>query len=178
LDSHDTARALAIMGGDKSALRLAVLLQMTMPGAPCVYYGDEIGMSSWGDPYCRAAFPWHQESMWNQGLLQFYRQAIAMRHQYPVLRVGSFKTLYAAGDVYAFYRKPEQQEALVVLNGGTTQASCQINVTDVTAREFVQAWPHNKGRVYKTVGDRLEIVLPARDALVLISKGEGKGNIA
>ena len=44
LDSHDTARALWLMGDDQSALGLCVLLQMTMPGAPCIYDGDEIGL--------------------------------------------------------------------------------------------------------------------------------------
>ena len=57
IDSHDTPRALWLMGEDKSALRLAVLLQMTLPGAPCIYYGDEIGLSAGGDPDCRGAVP-------------------------------------------------------------------------------------------------------------------------
>ena len=73
LDSHDMARALWIMGEDISALRLCVLFQMTIPGAPCIYYGDEVGLSSPGDPCCRAAFPWHAEATWDTDLLAFYR---------------------------------------------------------------------------------------------------------
>ena len=56
MDSHDTARTLWTAGGDESALRLCTLLQMTMPGAPCIYYGDEIGMTGATDPFSRAAF--------------------------------------------------------------------------------------------------------------------------
>jgi cyclomaltodextrinase len=69
LDSHDTARALWLMGDDQSALRLCVLCQMTMPGAPCIYYGDEIGMSAAQDPFCRAAFPWQDQGQWDHELL-------------------------------------------------------------------------------------------------------------
>ena len=170
LDSHDTARALGIMGGDKSALRLAVLLQMTMPGAPCICYGDEVGMSSWGDPHCRAAFPWHQESMWDKDLRAFYQQAIALRHQHPVLRTGSFKTLYAEGEVYAFFRELEGQEAVVVLNSGMATAQCTLHVAGATACAFSQEWPGGGSLAYRTTEGRIEVTLPPRDALVLISK--------
>ena len=61
MDSHDTARTLWTVDGDESALRLSTLFQMTMPGAPCIYYGDEIGMSGGHDPDCRGAFPWQDE---------------------------------------------------------------------------------------------------------------------
>ena len=57
LGSHDTPRARTLCGGDMDAVRLAMLLQMTLPGAPCVYYGDEIGMEGLMDPDCRRAFP-------------------------------------------------------------------------------------------------------------------------
>ncbi len=57
LGSHDTPRIRHLLGGDLSAVRLATLLQMTLPGAPCIYYGDEIGMDGGMDPLCRASFP-------------------------------------------------------------------------------------------------------------------------
>ncbi|MGF1503867.1 MAG: glycoside hydrolase family 13 protein [Anaerolineae bacterium] len=73
LDSHDTPRALWRFRDDESALRLAVLLQMTFPGAPSIYYGDEIGLSAGNDPHCRGALPWEQEDSCNHDLLRFYR---------------------------------------------------------------------------------------------------------
>ncbi len=60
LDSHDTARFLSLARGDESALRLAVLFSMCYPGAPCIYYGDEVGMEGNRDPDCRRAFRWDQ----------------------------------------------------------------------------------------------------------------------
>ncbi|MBI3761980.1 MAG: glycoside hydrolase family 13 protein, partial [Chloroflexi bacterium] len=67
LDSHDTARFLSVARGDESALRLATLFQMTYPGAPSIYYGDEIGLDGGSDPDCRKTMPWG-ESQWNTGL--------------------------------------------------------------------------------------------------------------
>ena len=57
LGSHDMARFLTLARGDKTALRLATLFQMIYPGAPSIYYGDEIGMTGGHDPANRSAFP-------------------------------------------------------------------------------------------------------------------------
>ena len=58
LDSHDTARFLYEAGGDKARLRLAAALQMTFPGSPAIFYGDEVGLSGPNDPGCRMAMQW------------------------------------------------------------------------------------------------------------------------
>lgn len=170
LDSHDMARALWIMGEDKSALRLCALFQMTMPGAPCIYYGDEIGLSAADDPYCRAAFPWHAEQSWDRELLLFYRQATALRHRYPVLRTGAFKTLYAADGVYAFRRQLNDQQAVVVFNTATHAARLALALSDVGAASWTQAWPGGAEAFSLDNGSQLEMKLPAREALVLISR--------
>ena len=57
IGSHDAPRALTILGGDRTALRLAMLVQATLPGAPCIYYGDEIGLDGDHDPDNRRAYP-------------------------------------------------------------------------------------------------------------------------
>ena len=58
LDSHDMPRFLSCVNGDKNALKLAWLFMFTIPGAPCIYYGDEIGVDGGHDPECRKSFPW------------------------------------------------------------------------------------------------------------------------
>jgi cyclomaltodextrinase len=65
LGSHDTPRFRTLARGDTSAYRLATLFQMTYPGAPCIYYGDEIGMEGRHDPACRGAFPW-DDRQWDR----------------------------------------------------------------------------------------------------------------
>ena len=81
LDSHDMPRFLAMAGNNKSALKLAVLFQMTYPGAPCVYYGDEIGLANGptGAPEdCRYSFSW-DERRWDTGLRSYFKKMIALR---------------------------------------------------------------------------------------------------
>jgi neopullulanase len=172
LDSHDTARALWIMGEDKSALRLAAFLQMTMLGAPCIYYGDEIGLSAADDPYCRGAFPWYDEGAWDTDLLTHYRQLTALRHGFPALRRGDFQPLYAQGKVYAFRRlldAPEYSapyEALVFANTGKTSASIDLPLPADSAAAYIQVWP-NAETTYTAQNQYLPVTLPPRAGLVL-----------
>lgn len=168
LDSHDMARALWIMGDDKRALRLCVLLQMTMPGAPCIYYGDEVGLSAGDDPACREAFPWHLQERWDQELLQFYRQATALRHASPALRAGSFARLHAEGDLYAFARETGDQMAVVAFNAGEKQQQVTLQLPRAAA-ELQQRWPQQQAGAHQLDGTRLTITVPAREAMVLIA---------
>ncbi len=175
LDSHDVPRALWLLGEDKSALRLSVLLMMTMPGAPCIYYGDEIGLSSAGDPFCRAAFPWESADSWDHDLLAFYRRATALRHRYPALRTGAFQPLYAADGVYAFRRRLSGQEAVVAFNASPEAATVRLTTAGGSPDLLRQAWPEEAGRSYQPKQGRLEVALPPREALVLVG-GEGTGD--
>jgi glycosidase len=125
LDSHDTPRLLSVVRGDKAAVRLATLFQMTYPGAPCVYYGDEIalrGTKRYDRPHrdrdARWPFPWHDERLWDHDMLEYFRNAIALRRRWPVLRRGDMTALYAAGQQYAFARHDGQSRLLIVLNAG------------------------------------------------------------
>ena len=132
LDSHDMARAKWIVGEDETALRLSVLFQMTMPGAPCIYYGDEIGMSAAGDPHCREAFPWDDRAAWNEDLLAFYRAATALRHEHPVLRTGDVEFFHATDDVVGVRRfddalgETDAQEMIVLFNAGSRPARVSL----------------------------------------------------
>jgi len=119
LDSHDTARFISSARQDETALRLATLFQMTYPGAPSVYYGDEIGMLGGKDPDCRRAFPW-DEKKWNTDLLAYFKKTIALRHRFAALRRGEYTSLYAAGSLYVFGRKDAQDRLVVALNTGNT----------------------------------------------------------
>jgi neopullulanase len=173
LDSHDTARALWIMGEEKSALRLCVLFQMTMPGAPCLYYGDEIGMTGAQDPFCRAAFPWQDQSQWDVDLLAFYRHAIALRQRYPIFRTGTFKSLYAGGGVYAFSRVLERQCAVVVFNTRTRPITLDLHTADLPCqgRRFEAVW--HGGRYEVQQGMLGGLTIPAREAAIFLSEDSG-----
>ena len=169
MDSHDTARTLWTVGGDTSALRLCTLFQMTMPGAPCVYYGDEIGMTGANDPFCRGAFPWQAPSQWDQPLLDFHRRAITMRHALPSLRTGAFRTLLARGDIFAFERTLEQELTVVIFNRDSRTSIVDLEVGSIgTGREFRAVW-NGVARGCEN-GWLTDIRVPARDAVVLVAK--------
>ncbi len=108
LDSHDTPRFLTCAGGDLNSLQLALMFLFSYPGAPCIFYGDEIGLAGRHDPECRQPFPWDQ-ARWNHGLLAFVRGLIALRKTHDVLRHGAYARLYAADAVYAFKRTSDSE---------------------------------------------------------------------
>ncbi len=124
LDSHDTARLLTIAGGDRASVELATVLLFTFPGAPCIYYGDEVGLAGGIDPDSRRSFP--PESEWDSAVLTTHRQLIALRKIQPELRTGDYVLLYAQGLVYVFARVLAGRETIVAINVGTTQAQVQI----------------------------------------------------
>lgn len=115
LSSHDTPRFLTMVDDSVSALKLATLFQMTMPGAPSVYYGDEVGLTGAYDPGCRGAMPW-DEASWNTNLHDYMRGAIKLRHAHPALRRGTYTTRLAVGGQYAFERAYEGQRLIVAFN--------------------------------------------------------------
>ena len=170
LDSHDTARALWMLGDDESALRLCVLCQMTMPGAPCIYYGDEIGMTGATDPDCRAAFPWEHKAQWNQDLLQFYTEAIRLRRQHEALRAGSHQTVFAHDGVYGCLRSTQQESLLVLFNANRRQARVTLDGSGWTTEGNRWSGVWNRGEYVTHAGELAHLEIPARDALILARK--------
>lgn len=117
LDSHDTARFITCSSGDLGSLKLALTFLMTFPGAPCIFYGDEIGLAGGHDPQCRQAFPWARHH-WNLDLLEFTRNLIRLRRSSAELRWGDFRCLAAEASAYAFERCLEGRRTVVALNAG------------------------------------------------------------
>jgi neopullulanase len=172
MDSHDTARTLWIVNGDESALRLCTIFQMTMPGSPCIYYGDEIGMTSATDPFCRAAFPWDDPDQWNSEIFDFFKEVIALRHAYPVLCTGKVHTLYADHGVYACLRYDGEAAAVIIYNTHTMPLKVTLNQLDAAydGAIFQSVW-HGRGDFRVQQGSLHNVQVPARDAVVLV-RGE------
>ncbi|MBN1563743.1 MAG: glycoside hydrolase family 13 protein [Anaerolineae bacterium] len=125
LDSHDTPRFVTMVNGDTSALKLAMLFQLTMPGAPTIYYGDEVGLAGGHDPECRGGMPWDQ-AQWDMDLHAYVRAAVQVRHAYPALRRGSYHTRLAAETSYAFERIVGGDRIMVAFNTAQTPATLRI----------------------------------------------------
>jgi len=122
LDSHDTPRALTILRGDVAGLRLAYLLLFALPGAPFIYYGDELGLQGGHDPGSRNAMPWDSEDAWDHDLLAWMRRLSALRRERVALRRGDTVVLAAKGEVLVFARQIGEDRVLVALNTGAHAA--------------------------------------------------------
>ena len=119
LGSHDTPRALSLLGGDHEAMELAALLQATLPGAPCIYYGDEVGVMGGIDPDSRRAFPWDR-ARWNPELYDSIRGSMAVRHAHASLRSDPVTPVSASAGALAFLRgsRDGSSRTAVALNAG------------------------------------------------------------
>ncbi len=115
LSSHDTARMLTRCGNQTRKMRAAAFFQMTHPGVPVIYYGDELGMRGGPDPDCRRCMTW--ERVPSSRMLAYYRRLTQMRGSLRVLREGTLITHEVGGDgLYAYLRRTEDALALCVLN--------------------------------------------------------------
>ncbi len=175
LDSHDTPRFVTMAGGDASALHLATLMQMTLPGAPCIYYGDEIGMAGGADPDCRRAFPWEKEK-WHWETWLWTKRAVALRHAHPALRQGTFEPVYGHDQVLAYLRRGQDETLLVVFNAGREQVSRPLHIPNPGSTKAVpqELWeqpanlPEPRWHHGGPEGDHLlDVTLAPRSARVL-----------
>lgn len=97
----------------KELLRLAAFLQFTMPGAPCIYYGDEAGMTGYRDPFNRGFYPWGEEDV---NLQAFYRALARLKRENPALKTGRVEVITASNGRVQFLRQSAGQTAMVFCN--------------------------------------------------------------
>jgi len=172
LDSHDTPRFLTMAGGDRAALRLALLLQMTLPGAPCIYYGDEIGMEGRADPDCRRALP-TDRAAWDMSLREFAQAAIALRHAHPALRAaGSFRIVAARGMTHVHLRQDANELLVIAVNAGESPARVEVTLPEAAGRmlvsESLPGWSGGPSQGHMRGGPGpILLEVPAREGVVL-----------
>ncbi|MDR3755294.1 glycoside hydrolase family 13 protein [Enterocloster sp.] len=106
-------------------LREAVMVQMTWPGAPTVYYGDEAGVCGWTDPDSRRTYPWGHEDL---ELIEYHRYMIRIHKALPVLRRGAVKELLAGRNVIAYGRMLGKYQAVVAVNNNAQERELELPV--------------------------------------------------
>jgi alpha-glucosidase len=117
--NHKTGRAWSLgtkaaeEGINKAVFRAAVLIQMTWPGAPTVYYGDEAGVCGFTDPDNRRTFPWGRE---DRELIEFHRDLIRIHKSSQAFRTGSVKMLPSNGRVLGYGRFTREEQFLIIVN--------------------------------------------------------------
>lgn len=122
LDSHDTARFITMLNGNKKRMKMAIALLMSYIGTPCLYYATEIGLEGQSDPDCRRTFPWDEQD-WDKDLFAFTQQWIKLRKELPVLQKGAMLDLYAGEHCFMFARILDEQVVIVAVNRGA-----QVNI--------------------------------------------------
>ncbi len=151
----------------KSRLWLMSLLQMTLPGVPCVYYGDEAGMEGYSDPFNRGTYPWGRE---DRDCFTIYRNAINLRRSFQELADADFEPMSFGADVFGFCRLWEGGGIAVLVNrGGETQhvtiGRRGEDVTDILG-----------GTQYDVRGESVDVTLwPMGSAILYFHKKERLG---
>ena len=134
-------------------LRLAAVIQYTLPGVPSLYYGDEAGMQGYKDPFNRGCYPWGSE---NHDLIKFYQTLGKIRKESDCLREGSYFTVSEMLSCLAFERQSEKDALLVIVNR---------NPHPITY-DLPPKW-HNSRELFRSLDVAQSVELDALDAVIL-----------
>lgn len=162
---HTAGAAAASEEINYGIFRSAVVIQMTWPGAPTIYYGDEAGVCGWTDPDSRRTFPWGKE---DYELTEFHRYLAGIRNQNWAFRTGAFKWLMAENGVIAYGRFNETQRGVVVVNSESYAQKIRVPVWEAEVAGDVMV------RVMETERDRYNagtLPYPVKDGMLEIEIG-------
>ena len=166
MGSHDTPRILTRLGGDAARLRIGLTFLMTIPGAPLVYYGDEVGMLGDNDPDCRRPMLWSPDD-WHSQVLDSHRRLITLRREHQACRYGEIESLVTFNGTYAYRRAWKGDEIIVVLN--PRESVTDLEVPTHSGRVEWQELFSGEGLSTPDGVLRLPIV-PARSAQVFVPR--------
>lgn len=162
---------------NKGIMKEAVVVQMTWPGAPTLYYGDEVGVCGFTDPDNRRTYPWGNE---DRELLEFHREMIRIHKENQALRTGSVKFMGGDYQMMCYGRFSREQQFVVVLNNDEVQRTIKVSVWEAglkkeTKLEQIMYTTKDSYSVapviYEVHGGCLNLSLPAHSSVVLKNIG-------
>ena len=144
LGSHDTPRILTTCRERKEKVKLMFVFQLSFTGSPCIYYGDEIGLTGGQDPLCRKCMVWEKEKQ-DRDLFTHVQTLIALRKQYRALRSGEFHILEANDETnHIAYAKTDDDETIVcVLNNAETPLEWSVPFS-ITNKAVINVWTNER----------------------------------
>ena len=165
---------------DPAVMREAVIFQMTWPGAPTLYYGDEAGVTGFTDPDSRRTYPWGKEDL---QMLQFHKDAIAMHREHEVLRSGSVRFLKGDKDFISYARFNKDHKIVCAFNNSDEKMEVTLPVwiagvsmdgemTQIFATD-AQSWTTERKKYPVEYGE-LTVTLPPKSAVVLAARRKVK----
>ncbi|MCD7854327.1 MAG: glycoside hydrolase family 13 protein [Clostridiales bacterium] len=171
---HSAGREAADTGTNKGIMKEAIALQMTFPGAPTVYYGDEAGLTGWTDPDNRRPYPWGKE---DKEILSFYKKMIALHKKHECFKTGSLDYLFMQYGIIAYGRFNKYESAVVFLNNNDHEMEIEIPVWRIggldgdTYNRVITSdlRSHNEDlHHYKVKGGKIKVSLPKFSSAVYI----------
>lgn len=182
LSSHDQPRALFFFGYEndnqrlnkineaKEKLILTVFFQMTYPGAPAVYYGDEVGVTGGYDPFNRGTYPWRENGgNPDRKILNEFQKLIKLRNDYEVLRRGSIETIYVDENVIVMLREYNGEYALVATNNSNQTKTVELDLSNYQLPSILKD-PLNRNKKVPIDNGKLSLTIQPRYGRVLITK--------
>lgn len=161
----------------KPVFREAITIQMTWPGSPTIYYGDEAGQVGWTDPDCRRTYPWGNE---DEELISLHRDLTALRKEHPVFSTGSIKQLYAGYGLIAYARFNEKDGAIVCVNNNETSMDIRLNLRNAgfsdtcrfsfALRTNMEGHQRMLDEIYDAISGELMLHMQPLSSVVLLQK--------
>lgn len=167
LSSHDRPRFLTVAHDNPKLQQLAATVQFTWPGAPSIYYGEELGMEGGADPDNRRGMEW-QKATPDNSTLNFYKKLISIRNSNAVLQSGDPAILLVndAAKTFAFSRTLNDKVAVVAVNRSESAQNLEIPLSQTG--KFIDALD---GKSYAVVQGKLKVQLtPLSSAILLPEK--------
>lgn len=172
----------ASAGINPAIMREAVVIQMTWPGSPTVYYGDEAGVCGFTDPDNRRTYPWGKE---DQEMLDFHKRMICIHKAYPILAKGSLEFLWNDHQGLSYGRFSDSEQIIVILNNQDQERDIRVTAwkTGVSRKEATafQRLMLSSGEGYTEMPEEyiadagiLQVKMPAYGAMVLHHRSRDK----
>jgi cyclomaltodextrinase / maltogenic alpha-amylase / neopullulanase len=159
--SHDTERIMTLAGNDPQKVKLAYTLLFGLPGAPAIYYGDEIGLEGGKDPDCRRGFEW-DKAKWNIDIREHVKTLVQLRKKMAACRRGEYiHLLLNDRGVYIYARKLGAELLIVALNNSTTRRTCTVKVGELGLRDGHILKDNLGDEEFIVNGDSINLTLPA-----------------
>ena len=163
----------ADQGINMAIMREAVLMQMTWPGAPTLYYGDEAGVTGWTDPDNRRTYPWGRE---DQELISYHKELIRIHKREKALMRGSQSYLQVGQGIIGYGRFTDDEKLIILVSGSSKETTASVSAWEVgvTDQELLEriVYTDKDGYslsplFYKVKHGVVNITLPAHGAMLL-----------